>query len=243
MTTRTSADDLNLTAKLDVTEVSLTEFEERLFPSEQRVFTGWLRHFVRVACVALTLITLYFAFTATIGEIATRSLHLMFTVPLTLLLYPAFRAANRQKPSLLDIALAVTALVCFAWSFWSQDRFLDRYVGYDDVAIGDIILGILALIVVAEATRRTVGSIIVGLNLFFITYAVTGPYWPGLFQHRGVPLSELVETLYMDTSGLFNFITGIMATFLFAFLLFGSLLRATGGDAVFTNLAMAIAGH
>ena len=243
MTTKPSADHLNLTAKLDVAEVSVTEFEERLFPSEQRVFTGFLRHLVRIACVALTLITLYFAFTATIGEIATRSLHLMFTVPLTLLLYPAYRAANRNKPSLLDILLAVTALVCFAWSFWSQDRFLDRYVGYDDVAIGDIILGVLALIVVAEATRRTVGSIIVGLNLFFITYAVTGPYWPGLFQHRGVPLSELIETLYMDTSGLFNFITGIMATFLFAFLLFGSLLRATGGDAVFTNLAMAIAGH
>tara|TARA_R110000787_G_scaffold143488_1_gene257173 strand:+ start:63283 stop:65259 length:1977 start_codon:yes stop_codon:yes gene_type:complete len=243
MTTKPSADHLNLTAKLDVAEVSVTEFEERLFPSEQRVFTGWLRHIVRISCVALTLITLYFAFTATIGEIATRSLHLMFTVPLTLLLYPAYRAASRNKPSLLDILLAVTALVCFAWSFWSQDRFLDRYVGYDDIPVSDIILGILALIVVAEATRRTVGSIIVGLNLFFITYAVTGPYWPGLFQHRGVPLSELIETLYMDTSGLFNFITGIMATFLFAFLLFGSLLRATGGDAVFTNLAMAIAGH
>lgn len=240
--TTSSATDDNI-ADLDVTTIAQSEFEDRLFPAEQRVFTGWLRMVVRIGCVALTLMTLYFAFTATIGEIATRSLHLLFTVPLTLLLYPAWKSSGKTKPSLLDIILAVTGLVCFAWSFWSQDRYLDRFVGYDDIPTYDIILGILALIVVAEATRRTVGAVIVGLNLFFITYAVTGPYWPGLFEHRGVPLDELIETLYMDTSGLFNFITGIMATFLFTFLLLGAILRATGGDAVFTNIAMAIAGH
>jgi TRAP transporter 4TM/12TM fusion protein len=230
-------------AELDVTAVPLDEFESRLFPAEQRIFTGWLRMAVRVACVGLTLMTLYFAFTATIGEIATRSLHLLFTVPLTLLLYPAWKSSKTASPSVFDVLLAIIGIVCFAWSFWSQDRYLDRYVGFDDIPTYDIVLGILALIVVFEAARRTVGIIIVGLNLFFIVYAVTGPYWPGLFEHRGVPLDELIETLYMDTSGLFNFITGIMATFLFTFLLLGAILRATGGDAVFTNLAMALAGH
>lgn len=243
MTKTTSTETAENVADLDVAVIPQTEFEDRLFPNEQRVFTGWLRQLVRVACVALTLLTLYFAFTATIGEIATRSLHLLFTVPLTLLLYPAWKSSGKAKPTILDIVLAVTGIVCFAWSFWSQDRYLNRFVGYDDIPLHDIILGVLALIVVAEATRRTVGAIIVGLNLFFITYAVTGPYWPGLFQHRGVPLDELIETLYMDTSGLFNFITGIMATFLFTFLLLGAILRATGGDAVFTNIAMAVAGH
>jgi TRAP transporter 4TM/12TM fusion protein len=235
--------DAALGSTVDVAEISDADFAERLFPPEQRKFTGPLAWFVTIAATSLTLITLYFAFTATIGEIATRSLHLFFTIPLTFLLYPALKSFRGSRPSLLDCILALTAAVAFGWAFLSQDRYLNRYVGFDEVPLTDIILGILALIVIFEATRRTVGGVIVGLNLIFILYAVTGPYWPGLFEHRGVPLPELIETLYMDTTGIFNFVTGIMATFLFVFLLFGTLLRATGGDAVFTNLALSIAGH
>lgn len=235
--------DAVLGSTVDVAEISNADFAERLFPPEQRKFSGPLAWFVTIAATSLTLITLYFAFTATIGEIATRSLHLFFTIPLTFLLYPALKSFRGSRPSLLDCILALTAAVAFGWAFLSQDRYLNRYVGFDEVPLTDIILGILALIVIFEATRRTVGGVIVGLNLIFILYAVTGPYWPGLFEHRGVPLPELIETLYMDTTGIFNFVTGIMATFLFVFLLFGTLLRATGGDAVFTNLALSIAGH
>ncbi|MEH6724665.1 MAG: TRAP transporter fused permease subunit [Hyphomicrobiales bacterium] len=235
--------DSVLGSTVDVAEISDADFAERLFPPEQRKFTGPLAWFVTAAATTLTLITLYFAFTATIGEIATRSLHLFFTIPLTFLLYPALKSFRGSRPSPLDCIFALIAAAAFGWAFLSQDRYLNRYVGFDEVPLTDIILGILALIVIFEATRRTVGGVIVGLNLIFILYAVTGPYWPGLFEHRGVPLPELIETLYMDTTGIFNFVTGIMATFLFVFLLFGTLLRATGGDAVFTNLALAIAGH
>jgi len=230
-------------SKVDAASVSTAEFEARLFPAEQRAPTGWLKIVITGACVALTLVTLYFAFTSTIGEISTRALYLAITVPLSMLLYPALARSGRARPSALDWLLAVAGAVAFGWATVSQERWLGRYVGFDDIPLHDIVLGVIALIVTFEATRRTVGSIIVSLNLLFIVYAVTGPYWPGLFQHRGVPLDELIETLYMDTSGLFNFITGIMATYLFAFLLFGVLLRATGGDAIFTNLALSLAGH
>lgn len=230
-------------SKVDAASISAAEFEARLFPQEQRAPTGWLKIAVAAACVLLTLVTLYFSFTSTIGEISTRALYLAFTVPLSMLLYPALARSDRARPSALDWALAAAAAIVFGWAAFSQERWLGRYVGFDDIPDHDVVLGIIALIVTFEATRRTVGSIIVSLNLLFIVYAVTGPYWPGLFQHRGVPLDELIETLYMDTSGLFNFITGIMATYLFIFLLFGVLLRATGGDAIFTNLAMALAGH
>nr|WP_306268836.1 TRAP transporter fused permease subunit [Pararhizobium sp. IMCC3301] len=235
--------DSVLGSTVDVAEISDADFAERLFPAEQRKFSGPLGWSVTIAAASLSLITLYFAFTATIGEIATRSLHLFFTIPLTFLLYPAFKSARGNRLSLLDCTFALIGAVVFAWAFFSQDRYLNRYVGFDEVPLTDIVLGLLALFVIFEATRRTVGGVIVSLNLIFILYAVTGPYWPGLFEHRGVPLPELIETLYMDTTGIFNFVTGIMATFLFVFLLFGTLLRATGGDAVFTNLALSIAGH
>jgi len=99
------------------------------------------------------------------------------------------------------------------------------------------------LVAIFEATRRTVGVTIVALNLVFIAYALTGPYWPGVLERGGWGARELVEMLYMDVEGIFNFVTGIMATYLFTFLMLGVFLRATGGDEVFIDVARAIAGH
>ncbi|WP_051018002.1 TRAP transporter permease [Nitratireductor indicus] len=243
MTDTTAIDAPMGETSLDIPALSQAEFETSIFPAEQRRTHGLTRHVIRVACAALTIFTLFFAFRTTIGEIASRGLYLAFAVPLSFLLYPALHRSRKDGPSMLDWGLAALAVIAFGWAVISQERWLDRYVGFDPIPNYDIALGVIALIVTFEATRRTVGGVIVGLNLVFIVYAVTGPYWPGLFQHRGIKLDELIETLYMDTSGLFNFITGIMATFLFAFLLFGVLLRATGGDVIFTNLALSVAGH
>ncbi len=211
----------------------------RIFPPEQRKPEGAFAVCVTIACVVLALVTLYFAFTVTLGEVRTRSLHLFFTIPLALLLYPAWRGAR----SYFDWPLAAAAAVSFAWAFYRASAWLDRFVGYDDVPTVDFIFGIIALVTIFEATRRTVGVTIVVLNLVFIGYALTGPSWPGVLEHGGWAPRELVEMLYMDAEGIFNFVTGIMATYLFTFLLFGVFLRATGGDTVFIDLASAVAGH
>ena len=218
---------------------SIRTLRSRLFPPEQRAVDGAFAVFVTVAGVTLSLITLYFAFTVTIGEVRTRSLHLFFTIPLALLLYPAWRNAR----SWFDWPLAALAASSFAWAFYRADAWLDRFVGYDEVPTVDFIFGIIALVTIFEATRRTVGVTIVALNLLFIGYALTGPQWPGVLEHGGWAPRELVEMLYLDAEGIFNFVTGIMATYLFTFLLFGVFLRATGGDAVFIDMASAVAGH
>ena len=81
-------------------------------------------------------------------------------------------------------------------------------MGYDPVTNIDFVMGILALVTIFEATRRSVGSMIVILNLIFIGYALTGPMWPGIFQHGGMSPERFIETMYMDAEGIFNFITG-----------------------------------
>ncbi len=219
------------------------ELRALTFPQEQRKVDGPLRVFVSLACISLTLITIYFAFTITIGETRTRGLHLFFTVPLSLLLYPALRGSDRVKPTNIDWLLAAAGASAFAWAFWRADAWLDRFVGYDPVLLPDFVFGCVAMVTIFEATRRTVGPTIVVLNLIFISYALTGPIWPGIFEHGGLSIHEFIEIMYVDAEGIFNFITGLMATFIFVFLLFGVFLRVTGGDKVFTDVAAAIAGH
>ncbi|MBL1421333.1 MAG: TRAP transporter fused permease subunit [Alphaproteobacteria bacterium] len=213
------------------------------FPSEQRKIADWQRIPITIASIAITLITLYYAFNITPGQIQMRSMHLMFMLPLTLLLYPAFKSSHKTSPSALDWGFALAAMSAFIWSFTSADRWLDRFVGFDPVPNTDFIFGCIAMLTIFEATRRTVGATIVILNLIFIFYALYGNLFPGILEHKGISIVELVETMYMDVEGIFNFITGIMATFIFTFLLFGVFLRMTGGDKVFTELASAIAGH
>lgn len=226
-----------------MTSGSIEALRERLFPAEQRSVHGLLSLGITLGGVALALTTLYFAFTVTIGEVRTRSLHLFFTIPLALLLYPARRSSRSTSPTWLDATLALLAAGAFAWAFHQANAWLDRFVGYDEVPTVDFVFGILALLTIFETTRRTVGVTIVVLNLTFIAYALTGPHWPGVLEHGGMSARELVETMYMDAEGMFNFVTGIMATYLFTFLLFGVFLRATGGDRVFIDLAASLAGH
>ena len=224
---------------------------ERAFPREQRKPTGILGLLVTLAAAALAALTLAFPreqrkptwrFALTFGPIPTRALHLTFVIPLSFLLYPALRRWQDCGPSPLDYLLALLGFAAFAWAVYSAERFQLRDAYYDPVETIDLVFGIIAILTVFEATRRTVGMTIVMLNLLFMTYAITGPIWPGLLAHKGTNFLRLIEhTLLSD--GLFNFIMGIMATFLFTFLTFGAFLRVSGGDRVFTDFALAIAGH
>ncbi|WP_127520048.1 TRAP transporter fused permease subunit [Mesorhizobium sp. Z1-4] len=216
---------------------------DQTFPREQRQPGGLLRPAVTVVCATLTCLTLYFAFTVAPDQIEARSLFLAFAIPLTLLLYPAWKSSHASNPSLLDWVLALAALAAFGWAYWSADGWLDRFVGYNQVPTTDFLMGIVALVTIFEATRRSVGSTIVVLNLVFIVYALTGPIWPGIFKHAGMSPERFIETMYMDAEGIFNFITGLVATFIFTFLMFGVFLRLSGGDRIFTNFAAAISGH
>ncbi len=196
-----------------------------------------------MASVGLTVFTLYMGFHITLGPIVTRAAHLMVVIPLAFLLYPARKRLPHGGPSPVDYALAAAASAAFAWAIVSAERFEARFAYFDPVEPLDLVFGVLALVTVFEATRRTVGSTIVVLNLVFIVYALTGPYWPGVLQHKGTSFPFLIEHLYMLSDGLFNFITGIMATFLFTFLAFGAFLRVSGADRFFTDFAFAVAGN
>jgi TRAP transporter 4TM/12TM fusion protein len=217
--------------------------KEHSFPVEQEQRRGPLGVVIAIVAIALAIFTLYMAFHVTLGPVKTRAAHLMVVIPLTFLLYPAFERLRGRAPSLIDYALALAAALAFGWAVLSADRFEERYAYYDPVELLDLILGVVAVVTIFEATRRTVGLTIVALNVIFIAYAITGPLWPGLLEHKGTSFTFLIEHLYMLSDGMFNFIMGIMATYLFTFLLFGSFLRASGGDRIFTDIAMALAGH
>lgn len=224
---------------------SLGALREYMYPGNQRRPVGVAGWITSAGCVGLIGLTLYMGLFGTLGQIGTNAFHLAIAIPLVFLLYPLRKGAEqvRGQPGAMDWALAALSFAAFGWAFMSQERFGDRTIYIDDVEWYDLAFGLAAIFLTLEATRRTLDMVIVWMTVAFGIYALTGPWWPGLFEHRGIGVAALVEHLYLVPEGLFNSLMTIASTYLFTFLLFGALLQASGGERAFMDLAMSLAGH
>ena len=221
------------------------DFRKFIFPIGQRRPDGALGVAITVVATAMSAITLYWGFVVSPGPFVICFLHLTVMIPLVFLLYPGRRVSGDEShsPGLLDWTLATASFVTLGWGLLSAGRFETRLPYSGNIGLVDQIFGIVAVLLIFEATRRTVGIIIVLVGLLFITYAVTGSYWPSVFEHRGSTITDLVESIYMLETGISNFILMITATFVFTFIAFGVFLQVSGGIRIFTGLAMALSGH
>jgi TRAP transporter 4TM/12TM fusion protein len=106
----------------------------------------------------------------------------------------------------------------------------------------DLLAGALAILVVLELTRRTTGWALVVVAVLALTYALAGPYLPGVLAHRGYSPVRLIEHLYLSTEGIWGVPLGVSADFVYLFVLFGAILDAAGGGELFIGLSSRIAG-
>jgi TRAP-type uncharacterized transport system fused permease subunit len=111
----------------------------------------------------------------------------------------------------------------------------------------DLILGGFAFLMVLEAARRSIGPPLPIIALIVLANCYLGPYFldiPGLdlFAHRGYSVSRIIDYMYLGTEGIYGIPLGVVATFVFHFVLFGLFIARTGLGQLFMDLAMAIAG-
>jgi len=108
---------------------------------------------------------------------------------------------------------------------------------------GDIVFGAVCILLVLEAFRRVVGIPITIVAVFFLAYAYWGPYFPGMFAHRGFSYTRIISHMYVTTEGILGMPVGVAATFVYMFILFGAFLHKTGLGKFFIDLALAATGH
>jgi TRAP transporter 4TM/12TM fusion protein len=141
-----------------------------------------------------------------------------------------------------DFLFAIIAAACFVWVLVENERMVTRMKYADPVLPLDLFFGTLAILSILEATRRTLGWILVITTGVFIAYAFVGPYIPGILAHAGTSYSMFMAHVYLSEEGMFNIMTGIASTFLFTFVAFGTFLRWSGVDKYYMDLCLAIAG-
>jgi len=107
----------------------------------------------------------------------------------------------------------------------------------------DLMFGVIAIAMVIEATRRTMGIFLPLLAVAVVAYGIFGPYLPGDLAHRGYSVPRVVAHLYKGTEGIYGIPVGVVATFVFHFVLFGVMAQLTGLGQLFVNLATIAAGR
>lgn len=200
---------------------------------------GW------IAFLGLLAFSLFHLYTGIFGVLTAqlqRSIHLGFALALIFLLFPA-RRKNRGKEHRVawyDLILAIfSVIVGIYWPLMMDDLVLRA----GNVTNLDFYVGLVAILLVLEATRRAVGLPITIIAVIFMGYAIFGPYMPGFIAHRGLDLERLVQTMFFTTEGILGTPIAVSSTFIFLFLLFGSFLIKTGVGEYFNDLSIAIAGR
>lgn len=104
-------------------------------------------------------------------------------------------------------------------------------------------MGVIAIIMTLEATRRTMGPMLAWIGIGCLLYALIGPYLPGILAHRGYSITRIVNHLFIGTEGIYGVAVGVVATYVFHFVLFGILAQMSGLGQLFIDLATIIAGR
>ena len=207
----------------------------------KRNFTGWMKIVMVAVAAGLSIFAIYTNGFSTIQEVYRNGIFLGFLLALTFILYPATKKSNKTKMSILDIVLLALGLagVGYIVLFYTEIH-VERQ---SQAIMQDYIFAIITILVLLEASRRTIGIFIPLLSAIAIVYAMFGPYFPGMFGHAGFSIERLLYRMYMTTEGIFGMTLSIASTYIVLFILFGAFLTVSGASQFFNELALAIAGR
>lgn len=207
-----------------------------------RALEGPTAGLARSLAAGLSLYALYWV-VGVIEPQVYRVTFLLLTLVLAFLVYPATGKPDRQVGALdwLLVGLAVWAL---AWPLVDFERFIYRAATPTPL---DVTLGLMAIALILEATRRTVGWVLPVTAILFVLYALGGPWLDrvglGLIAHRGYDLARIVGTLYMTLEGIFGVPLDVASTYIVLFTLYGAVLQETGAGRFFLDWATAALGR
>ncbi|MCO5147280.1 MAG: TRAP transporter permease [Aquamicrobium sp.] len=231
-------------------EQKARELEEK-FDAEIRFrplgpVAGWL------AAVALFSLSAFHYYTAGFGllrEVTHRGVHMAFVLALIFLVFSGRRGDTKLYGSSL---WRPAGIPLYDWAFMAAAVVSTLYVPwiFHDLAfrVGnplplDVAMGTLLILVLLEATRRSMGWPLPVIAVIVMLYALYGRYAPGMLVHPGASWPSVVNHLYLTSQGIYGLPVGVVATYVFHFVLFGVLATRMGLGQLFIDAATALAGR
>ena len=229
----------------------LAEIERKYDPETAFRATGKILGFwISAALVAMSVYHFYASGFGLVRELVHRGIHLSFVLGLVFLLFGLRKSNNNMQSKvwyrfdgvpLADMMMAVLAITAAMYLPLLPATALAQRVGNPSSL--DIFMGTALLFLTLEATRRSVGPTLPIIGLLFIAFAYFGPWMPGALKHGGSSWLGIINHLYMTNQGIYGIAIGVMAQYVFLFILFGVLATRIGLGQLFIDLAMVIAGR
>lgn len=198
----------------------------------------------------LFLLSCYHFYTAGFGipqATVHRGLHLGVTLMVVFLSFAAFGKkefeSNWRAPfglPLLDWVLAIAGIVSALYVPWIYSELAFR-VG-NPLPI-DVAMGTILIVVLLEGVRRSMGWPLPVIAILFMAYAYFGKSMPGILVHPGASWTNIVNHLYLTSQGIYGTALGVIATYVFHFVLFGVMATRIGLGQLFIDIASALAGR
>jgi TRAP transporter 4TM/12TM fusion protein len=242
---------------IDAGLAGATVSEEALRKAEAyiEVEEGWTN---RLAGIARTLVTaiavimsLFHLYTAIAGVpplfsefpiIATQPLrytHVAFVMVLCFLMFPVSKHF-RNRIQWFDVIAAAVAVGILIYAIEGGEDFTDRATIPNQT---DVILGTIFIVLLLEATRRTIGWIVPAVSLAFIAYAMFGPYLPTPWTHRGFGIDQLVGHLFITLEGIFGIPVDVSSSLIILFTIYGAFLQHSGAGKFFIDFSLKLMGN
>lgn len=232
-------------------ERKLQELEEKFDPEMRfRPTVPPATLIVKWMLIVLSCFHYYTAGFGLLQEITHRSVHMAFVLSMIFLVFAGSKKTAAREPQhswstpggvpLTDWLLG---LCCAASVLYIPYVFDDLAFRVGNPSTWDVVFGTILFCSLLEATRRCMGWPLPLIAIGFTAYAMLGPLFPGLLQHAGANWSQMINHQYMTSQGIYGIAVGVVATYVFHFVLFGVLATRVGLGQLFLDLAASIAGR
>lgn len=227
---------------------------------KNRVLSGFQLKFVAFIAFLWSLFQLWHAsplpFTLGFGvfiDLPARAIHLGFALFIAFLAFPLLKKNRDEKFNIFSIFISLLALFSTLYIFVDYEGLVNRngillvnsfnLFGNQIKIPTELIIGLIGIFLLLEGTRRSIGLPLVIVALVFLIYSYFGQHMPDIISHQGLSFNRLVGYHWFGAEAIFGIPISVSVSFVFLFVLFGSMLDYAGGGRYFLNLAIAMVGH
>ena len=187
---------------------------------------------------ALVIFSLYTAMFGVFPDMIQRGAHISAVIGLVYVrLFGLDSVGGLSWSQIKFFGLGVIGSAVLGYQFFFYEDVVSRF---GSITNYEMPIAVLAIILLLDATRRTIGWSMVGLAIFFLIYAFYGRYFPGLLAHRGYDMVRILEQVYLGADGIYGTPLGVSSTFVIIIVVLGALLEKTGASGVLMDIAVSM---
>jgi len=197
-----------------------------------------------VVGIIMAIFHIYTAIFGTLDPLMQRSVHLGLGLILVFLVHTTGRSERGRTIGKFDLLLIPIVVIVIGYLLARYDWVtVERFPLVTSLYWYEKLLGIAAILLVLEGTRRVINPTLVYVGIVFLIYPFVAPYLPGVLHSASMHWTMLVDYNYLAYGGIFGIPLGISATEIALFIIFGSVLMRSGGSFLISSVATNMAGR